>query len=49
MGYESEWDGFTALAATGVIEALYSAGVDCSIHERCEWVEAGQVDDRERD
>lgn len=49
MAYESEWDGFTALAGSGVFEALYSAGVDCSVHERCERVEAGHVDDRERD
>lgn len=49
MAYESEWDGFTALAASGVVEALYSAGVDCSVHERCEHVEAANVDDRDRD
>jgi hypothetical protein len=49
MAYESEWDGFTALAASGVVEALYSAGVDCSVHERCEQVDAGNLDERERD
>ena len=49
MVYEPEWDGFTALAASGVVEALYSAGVDCSVHERCERVETGNVDERERD
>ncbi len=49
MAYESEWDGFTALAASGVVEALYSAGVDCSVHERCEQVDAGNVDERERE
>jgi len=49
MVYDSEWDGFTALAASGVVEALYSAGVDCSVHERCERVETGNVDERERD
>ncbi len=49
MTYESEWDGFTALAASGVVEALYSAGVDCSVHERCEHLKATTVDGRERD
>ena len=39
MDYESEWDGFTTLATSGVAEALYVAGVDCGVHERCE--EAG--------
>lgn len=33
MNYESEWDGFITLAASGVVEALYVAGVDCSVHE----------------
>lgn len=36
MNYESEWDGFSTLAASGVVEAMYVAGVDCSVHERCE-------------
>lgn len=49
MTYESEWDGFTTQAASGVAEALYSAGVDCSVHERCEPTDADNVDDRERD
>ncbi len=33
MGYEPEWDGFTAQAGSGVAEALYAAGVDCSVHD----------------
>lgn len=33
MSYESEWDGFAAQAGSGVAEALYAAGVDCSVHE----------------
>ena len=49
MTYESEWDGFTTQAASGVAEALYSAGVDCSVHERCEPTEPGPGDERERD
>lgn len=49
MVYESEWDGFITQAASGVVEALYSAGVDCSIHDRCEQVETASVDERERE
>lgn len=36
MAYESEWDGFTTLACSGVAEALDAAGVDASIHEQRE-------------
>ncbi|WP_163839146.1 hypothetical protein [Pseudoxanthomonas sacheonensis] len=31
MGREWEWDGFEPLARFGVSEALYAAGVDCSV------------------
>ena len=32
MTYESEWNGFVTQSQSGIAEALYAAGVDCSVH-----------------
>lgn len=31
MSYESEWDGFAMQSQSGISEALYAAGVDCTV------------------
>lgn len=49
MNYESQWDGFATMSASGVAEAMYVAGVDCSVHPCCEesatTTESGIADD----
>jgi hypothetical protein len=41
MTYESEWNGFVTQSQSGIAEALYAAGVDCSVHLRGELVSYG--------
>ena len=36
MVYESEWDGFVMQSQSGISEALYAAGVDCSVRSQGE-------------
>ena len=41
MTYESEWNGFVTQSQSGVSEALYAAGVDCSVHTHHEYASGG--------
>lgn len=36
MTYESEWNGFVTQSQSGISEALYVAGVDCSVRSHDE-------------
>lgn len=36
MIYESEWDGFVMQSQSGIAEALYAAGVDCTVRSQGE-------------
>ena len=36
MTYESEWSGFVTQLQSGIAEALYAAGVDCSVRSHNE-------------
>lgn len=41
MTYQSEWNGFVTQSQSGISEALYVAGVDCSVHPHREHVPDG--------
>lgn len=36
MTYESEWNGFVTQSQSGISEALYVAGVDCTVRSHGE-------------
>lgn len=36
MTYESEWNGFVTQSQSGIAEALYVAGVDCTVRSHGE-------------
>jgi len=42
MTYESEWNGFVTQSQSGVAEALYAAGVDCSVRSHDEADSSGE-------
>ena len=41
MTYEAEWNGFVTQSQSGISEALYAAGVDCSVHPHREPISGG--------